>query len=695
MKKRILALALAGTTAFSVFGGLNVFAADPAEKYVEYDVANNKIEWDSTNLKVTVSASPSYTLDDSSATTIDTYQDALSALVFDTDATVSNGKVYMMDYEVKADADADAFEELYALIDNILAADDFNDVQKPDEADKYSSRTEVKTALDAAFKACYGDATFTLYSTNGDYKSDRRAVCDEFEKFADGIENGDEEDYLDDDVAAYAFGDLIDDIVAVKDSIASTRSSYMLSLMQQYETILELISPEDTTDVQDWIDHYIEVLDLRSADDFKTASGYKQFDATYTELVENNEDASTLSDLRDYEDALWNLVLNTGRVGESAGVDKTALGEVLDLAEEYEDNKEDYGYVDGTVANDSAEYTYFKAIYDQAKAIDSRVKSYSYQSTVDAYVDYLTDAIDGLDPNSAVKDWAILYLETEVEEAEALVETDYTSASWKKVVSALESAQKALDSSNLSTTRATTLAEALNTAVEGLTVKAVPAATKTALKNTLSDAKDMLDEMTDSASGTQLLGLTNAINDAEDLWKTKYSVLKGDTLISEVEAATAALENAMTLAQHPQGWYQDENGTWFYGEGTGNKTGWLELNGRTYFLKDDGSMAANTWVKTEKGYWYYLNASGAMLHDGWAKINDTWYFFKNFGGMAEGWVKDGNTWYYLTPGSGAMVSNGWSLINGKYYYFNASGAMLANTTTPDGYKVDASGAWVK
>ena len=27
MKKRILALALAGTTAFSVFGGLNVFAA--------------------------------------------------------------------------------------------------------------------------------------------------------------------------------------------------------------------------------------------------------------------------------------------------------------------------------------------------------------------------------------------------------------------------------------------------------------------------------------------------------------------------------------------------------------------------------------------------------------------------------------------------------------------------------------------
>ena len=40
-------------------------------------------------------------------------------------------------------------------------------------------------------------------------------------------------------------------------------------------------------------------------------------------------------------------------------------------------------------------------------------------------------------------------------------------------------------------------------------------------------------------------------------------------------------------------------------------------------------------------------------------------------------------------------------IDGKWYYFNTAsdkgtlGAMLANTTTPDGYQVDANGAWIR
>ena len=33
-------------------------------------------------------------------------------------------------------------------------------------------------------------------------------------------------------------------------------------------------------------------------------------------------------------------------------------------------------------------------------------------------------------------------------------------------------------------------------------------------------------------------------------------------------------------------------------------------------------------------------------------------------------------------------------VNGKWYYAYASGALAVNTTTPDGYKVNASGEMV-
>jgi len=40
------------------------------------------------------------------------------------------------------------------------------------------------------------------------------------------------------------------------------------------------------------------------------------------------------------------------------------------------------------------------------------------------------------------------------------------------------------------------------------------------------------------------------------------------------------------------------------------------------------------------------------------------------------------------------MKTGWLNDNGTWYYLNTSGAMLANTTV-DGYKLSASGAWVK
>lgn len=42
-----------------------------------------------------------------------------------------------------------------------------------------------------------------------------------------------------------------------------------------------------------------------------------------------------------------------------------------------------------------------------------------------------------------------------------------------------------------------------------------------------------------------------------------------------------------------------------------------------------------------------------------------------------------------------MARNKWLWIDGECYYFGDKGGMYANCTTPDGYRVDETGAWIK
>lgn len=64
----------------------------------------------------------------------------------------------------------------------------------------------------------------------------------------------------------------------------------------------------------------------------------------------------------------------------------------------------------------------------------------------------------------------------------------------------------------------------------------------------------------------------------------------------------------------------------------------------------------------------------------------------NITAMAGQWLGDeASGWrYQYEDGSHAA---GWNWIDGKSYYFDESGNMLRNTTTPDGYQVEQSGAW--
>lgn len=66
---------------------------------------------------------------------------------------------------------------------------------------------------------------------------------------------------------------------------------------------------------------------------------------------------------------------------------------------------------------------------------------------------------------------------------------------------------------------------------------------------------------------------------------------------------------------------------------------------------------------------------------------------------AGSWQSDATGYWYQNDDSTYPVSC-WQWIDSNYdgiaesYYFNEHGYLLANTTTPDGYTVNADGAWV-
>ena len=158
------------------------------------------------------------------------------------------------------------------------------------------------------------------------------------------------------------------------------------------------------------------------------------------------------------------------------------------------------------------------------------------------------------------------------------------------------------------------------------------------------------------------------------------------------------------VAQH--GWYFDLGG------GKKIRGSWADIaytyGGETkiysYHFDADGVMDSGWW-KNDQGTWFHLSTN----HDGW------------FGSMDKGWYHDSadGRWYYLNLLTGAMLT-GWQQIDGVWYYFNPEtpaptwdwnsetnrwvyanrggrpyGSMFAGEKTPDGYHVDASGAWIR
>ncbi len=115
-------------------------------------------------------------------------------------------------------------------------------------------------------------------------------------------------------------------------------------------------------------------------------------------------------------------------------------------------------------------------------------------------------------------------------------------------------------------------------------------------------------------------------------------------------------------------WVKDQN-IWYYaGADSILKTGWLQTGGKWYYLAGDSKMT--TGWQLVNGKWYYLDTVNGDMKVDWQLVNGKWYYLdpKN-GDMKTGWQKVRGKWYYLDLKDGDMES-AWQLVNGKWYYLD-------------------------
>ena len=121
-------------------------------------------------------------------------------------------------------------------------------------------------------------------------------------------------------------------------------------------------------------------------------------------------------------------------------------------------------------------------------------------------------------------------------------------------------------------------------------------------------------------------------------------------------------------------------------------SGWIDTDAGRMYLKPDGTYVTGGWLVVDDES-YYMDTNGILLTD--TITPDGVYV--NASGVRQsylpGWVQDGENWRYVGK-NGYYTVNSWLQdTDGKWYYFNMGGLMVVDDYTPDGYYVDASGAW--
>lgn len=140
---------------------------------------------------------------------------------------------------------------------------------------------------------------------------------------------------------------------------------------------------------------------------------------------------------------------------------------------------------------------------------------------------------------------------------------------------------------------------------------------------------------------------------------------------TSVYADAQALPNGTIISQGGAKYLTDPAGKKYSGWFIDSKEDWY------YFNEADKAMKIGWHHDHKDGYWYYLNPSDGKMETGWQTIDGKEYFFQP--------MRDMGNYHFNNEQEKWLYS-----LNSKVPY----GAMYVNTTTPDGSKVDTTGAKV-
>ena len=165
-------------------------------------------------------------------------------------------------------------------------------------------------------------------------------------------------------------------------------------------------------------------------------------------------------------------------------------------------------------------------------------------------------------------------------------------------------------------------------------------------------------------------------------------------LLCTVLACSSGTAAALTAGQPVpvqaiafSGW-KKISGNWFYYTSGKVRTGWVKIDGRTYYV--DAITGRKSGFATIDGRKYYFDSSGAMT-TGWQTINGYKYYMGGNGQIRKGFQTIGGKKYYFWPSTSnghysCTMATKFFTVDGKGYYAGGNGQIRTGWQTINGYK---------